>query len=65
VWAFLLLAILDSFDNRSFTITELVELLPDHSTLTQALPDELDEEENSCRLRRSQELAHQQGVRTP
>ncbi|MGD0777801.1 MAG: hypothetical protein ABSC05_33855 [Candidatus Solibacter sp.] len=32
---------MESFDNRGFTIKELMELLSEKSELSQALPDEL------------------------
>ena len=51
-WEAFLLAILDSFDNRGFTIKELVELLPENSELTQALPDELADEDRKGSLQR-------------
>jgi hypothetical protein len=51
-WEALLLAVLDSFDNRGFTIKELVELLPENSELTQALPDELADEDRKGSLQR-------------
>lgn len=40
-WEAFLLAIMESFDNRGFTIKELMELLSEKSELSQALPDEL------------------------
>jgi hypothetical protein len=51
-WEAFLLAILDSFDNRGFTIKELVELLPNNSELTQALPDEMADEDRKGSLQR-------------
>ena len=51
-WESLLLAILEYFDNRSFTIKELVELLPENTELTQALPDELADEDRKGSLQR-------------
>jgi hypothetical protein len=47
-----LLALLDSFENRGFTIKELVELLPEKSELSQALPDELADEDRKGSLQR-------------
>jgi hypothetical protein len=51
-WEAFLLAILDSFDNRGFTIKELVELLPENSELPQALPDELADADRKGSLQR-------------
>jgi hypothetical protein len=51
-WEAFLLAILDSFEHQGFTIKELVELLPENSELTQALPDELADEDRKGSLQR-------------
>ena len=51
-WEAFLLALLDSFENRGFTIKELVELLPGNSELSQALPDELADEDRKGSLQR-------------
>ena len=51
-WEALLLAIRESFDNRGFTIKELVELLPERSELRQALPDDMADEDRKGSLQR-------------
>jgi hypothetical protein len=51
-WEASLLAILDCFEGRAFTIKELVELLLDNTELTQALPDELADEDRKGSLQR-------------
>jgi len=51
-WEAFLLAILDTFESRGFTIKELVEMLPTNSELNQALPDEMADEDRKGSLQR-------------
>ena len=51
-WEGFLLALAESFAGRAFTIKELVELLPANSELSQALPDELTDEDRKGNLHR-------------
>jgi hypothetical protein len=68
-WEAFLLALLDSFENRGFTIKELVELLPTKSELNQSLPDELADEDRKGSLQRrlgrafSERVGRRYGVR--
>jgi hypothetical protein len=51
-WEAFLLALDDSFDGRNFTIKELIEVMPTDSELSQALPDELADEDRKGSLQR-------------
>jgi hypothetical protein len=68
-WEAFLQALADAFEERGFTIKELVELLPGNSELSQALPDELADEDRKGSLQRrlgrafSERVGRRYGVR--